>query len=360
MYNLNEKAVIFLDSFLNLEYKHKKNIIQLYSEPSGIFNDFSLCYNYLTINVTEKVANAVKTSISLNYLDSVIENYNSQGVKILTYLSSGYPKRLKDTPIYPLCLYAKGNVSLLNSENMLSIVGSRKTIPQYLTTCESYAKTLTENGVVIVTGVAVGGDLSAIKGGLNSGNLILVLASGLDFIASEINRDYINATIKNGGLVISEYPSGVPQRAYHYPVRNRIIAGLSQGSLIVSGEVKSGARHTATFSLDYGREVFAFPYSLGISSGELCNELIKDGAYLVSSLDDIISVLGYDFNQKKKVELTDTESKVVSLIGDGYVGFDDIVSMSGLKVYELMPVLTTLEIKGVIGKNGGNEYSLIK
>ena len=358
-YNLDEKAIIFLDGFLNLEYKHKRNIIDLFETPSELFKNLNIVRNYLNSNGLTKYSSSLSIGINEDFVERIIQKYNERGIIAITEVSENYPKTLLNLPINPICLYAKGNVSLLTCKDKFSIVGSRKTIPQYLKLTEDISKDLTNSGVIIVTGVALGGDLSAIKGGLDSGKLILVLAGGLDFIKQEINRDYINKVIENNGLVITEYPPEVPTLAYHYPVRNRIIAGISDGTLIVSGDNKSGTRHTASFALDYGKEVFAFPYTIGTPNGELPNSLIKDGAYLVLDTKDITEVLQYNFTEKQKISLSTEEEKVLSAIKNGKTLFDDIIVETNFKIYELMPILTTLEIKGVIVKANGNEYLLL-
>ncbi len=356
IYNLDEKAIIFIDGFLNLDYKHKRAIIDLYNSPSELFSNPTKTTDYLKQNKLEKYASSILLAINNNFIDSLIEKYNERNITVVTERSEFYPSELVNLPINPICLYCKGNIELLNSENKFSIVGSRKSLPQYLKLTEEFSYSLSSSGIVIVTGVAVGGDLSAIKGAIDSSNLILVLAGGLDYIKSEVNRDYIISAINNGGLVISEYPPEVPTLAYHYPVRNRIIAGLSKGTLIISGDNKSGTRHTASFALDYGKEIFTFPYTLGTYGGELPNLLIKDGAYLVTELNDITDVLGFNFIKNKVVELTNEEKLVLEVIKNGRTLIDDIILETGLKIYELMPVITSLEIKGVIIKTGGNEF----
>ncbi len=356
IYNLDEKAIIFIDGFLNLDYKHKRAIIDLYDNPSEMFSNTNIVIEYLKENGLEKFANSILIAIRENFVDTIIDKYESRNITVVTECSESYPNELINLPINPICLYCKGSVNLLNAKNKFSIVGSRKTLPQYLKLTEDFAYSLSSSGIVIVTGVALGGDLSAIKGAINSKNLILVLAGGFDYIKSEVNRDYIISAINNGGLVISEYPPEVPTLAYHYPVRNRIIAGLSKGTLIISGDNKSGTRHTASFALDYGKEVFTFPYTLGTFGSELPNSLIKDGAYLVTELSDITEVLGYNLSETKTVKLTKEESIVLEVIKNGTTIVDDIIVKTGLKIFELMPVITSLEIKGVIIKTGGNEF----
>ena len=232
-------------------------------------------------------------------------------------------------------------------------------MPNILKITEDYAKRLSESGVVIVTGVAGGGDLSAIKGAISSGNLICVSACGADNLHREFTRDYIKKVIDTC-LLISEYPPRVVAMPYFYPFRNRIIAGLSSGTLVVSGNLKSGTRYTVNYALDYGKEVFAFPYGIGVTSGDLCNQVIKDGAYLVTDLSDITEVLGFEIGKEGEIELSQTETAVLTAIKSGKITVDDIIEEVGIKVYELIPTLTALEIKRLIVKNGAGEYSQTK
>ena len=341
MYSLNEKALIFIDGILNLEYKHKRSIIDLYNEPCELFKNPQIALDYLKENFKNSIANSFNIALNENFTEKLIDKYNGRNIVVVTEISNSYPNSLYNLPIRPICLYTIGNVKLLNSEKLFSIVGSRKTIPEYLKLTEEFSCSLSKSNVTIVTGVADGGDLSAIKGSYKSGNLILVLAGGLDFIDNEPNRNLIRETIDNNGLVITEYPPEIPPRAYHYPVRNRIIAGLSLGTLIVSGNNKSGARHTASFALDYGKEVFAFPYNLSNNSGELCNNLIKDGAYLVTNINDICDILGFESVNNAKLSLTDNELNVYLKIKEGIMLFDDLLSVTNLKVFELMSILTS-------------------
>ena len=148
----------------------------------------------------------------------------------------------------------------------------------------------------------------------------------------------------------------MPIYPYFYPIRNRIIAGLCDGVLIASGDSKSGARHTANYALDYGKEIFAFPYGLNDSGGELCNSLIKDGARLTETYEDISEVMCYTAFSESEIQLSSQEKLVYDCIAQGVSLVDDIISKTNLKIFEIMPIITMLEIKGLIVNNGGNEY----
>ena len=360
--NMNEKelALLFLDGFLNLDYKHKRAIINLYEDISLLLTEPQLALDYLYYNVSPSASNTFNSAIKNDFLSVLIKKYQSRDIQVVTEESENYPIKLYQTDFKPICLYALGNVNLLSSDKTFAIVGSRKTLPAICKITENISYQLANNGVVIVTGVANGGDKSAIKGAISTGNVICVLASGCDYIEAEQNRDLIKKVIENGGLIISEYQPEIPPKNYHYPIRNRIIAGLSDGALIVSGNLKSGTRYTVDYSLDYGREVFAFPYGIGDVTGELCNRLIKDGAHLVTEVNDIVETLGYESGSETQIILTDAETEIYNLIKQGVITPDGIAQVTEKKIFEIVPILTTLELKGVIVKNSGSEYTAIK
>lgn len=354
-----EKSLVILDGCFDIDYKYKRKAIDEVGFTSTLL-DFA--------NATCKIFKELieifdekeyVTAFSDKTFSKLIKEYQKKGVLVITEESEEYPLSLVSLSEKPICLYCQGNVELLNAKNKFSIVGSRKTLPSVLKITEDIASELSSSGVVIVTGVAGGGDLSAVKGALSSGNIICVSACGADNLYKEFTREYIKKVIKNG-LLISEYPPKVVAMPYFYPFRNRIIAGLSDGTLIVSGHLKSGTRYTLNYALDYGKEVFSFPYSIGITGGELCNQIIKDGGYLVTDVSDISEVMGYELMKNDEISLSDNETAVLTAIKSGKINVDDILAETGLKVYELIPTLTALEIKNIIVKNGAGDYSAVK
>ena len=258
-----------------------------------------------------------------------------------------------------MILYYKGNKELLNSEKKLAIVGSRKTLPQYLAKTEEIAAAIAESGVPIVTGIADGGDTSAVMGSMKSGKTISVLAGGLNPVYPK-SKQGLAASVAKYGLILSENPCGVAPRTYSYPVRNRIIAGLSDVSLIVSGEADSGARYTASYALDYGRDVACLPYGLGVKSGELCKSLIKSGAAEVETSEEVAFMLGITLEKTAAVKLNDKEKSVYESIKSGIDNVDELALKTGEKVWTLTPVIASLEIKKVIVRNTDGRLSVLK
>ena len=228
-----------------------------------------------------------------------------------------------------------------------------------LSIAREFSGELASNGFTLVTGTAEGVDTEVIKAGLKTGAVIAVSAGGLNNIYPAMNNELIEEVAKKG-LVISENREDVKAMPYMFPIRNRIIAGLSTGVLVVSGKLKSGTMYTAGFCVDYGRDLFAVPYSVGIESGEGPNELIKKGAYLTDCANDILSFYGIASEKEEESSYSDTEREIIDALSDGALHIEKIAEETKKQVYEITPALTVLEIKGVIYKNGTNTYGLIR
>lgn len=305
------------------------------------------------------VYNIVKAKLKdETYRARLLEDLEKKGVECVTFVSPGYPENLKHIDDPPAVLYCKGNANLLKS-NCFSVVGSRRSTANAVALCRQICGELTE-AFTVVTGIAEGADSAAVEGALPSGKIISVLANGFDYCYPAANRGLIERVAKEG-LLISEYPPHIPPRKYNFPLRNRIIAGLSRGTLVVSAGNKSGALITAEYALEYGREVFAFPYFVGVTSGEGCNEIIKNGAHLTRNILDILEEFGLDLKKSKpKFTLSDTEAAVLEQIkfaGEAFL--PAIAEKLNLLPYQLIPVITKLEIKGLITRLGGNRYGII-
>lgn len=351
-----QKALVIFDGCFDIEYKIKRLVIDQLNGNETL-KEFALLSQKTLKDKGVEIENYLNYYTESNY-QKLISGYCKKNVVVITEVCNNYPSEFLFLEDKPVCLYLTGNVELLKAKDKFSIVGSRKTLPSILKITEEYSNKLSSNGVVIVTGVALGGDLSAIKGAINSGNIICILAGGFDNIENEYTHEYLKK-VMNKGLLISENRPNVKPMPYFYPRRNRLFSALSKGVLIVSGSFKSGTRHTANYALDYGKEVFAFPYGLNITSGEICNQIIKDGGYLVTDINDISEVCGFEVTKNEQISLNENEKAVLSVIKTGIVTVDNIIQLTGLKIYELMPVLTSLEIKKLIVKSGADNYQPI-
>lgn len=204
--------------------------------------------------------------------------------------SEEYPEQLREIYDAPLKLYVLGNKEILKQSG-IAIVGSRNATEYGKKVALQFSKDLSRKGINIISGLALGIDTSAHLGTLNSnsiGKTIAVLGGGLDEIYPKQNVELAKQIIKNGGCIISEYPLETKPEKLHFPQRNRIISGLSKGVLIVEASEKSGSLITADFALEQGRDVFAVPGNISSSTSFGTNNLIKQGAKLVTSYEDIL------------------------------------------------------------------------
>jgi DNA processing protein len=213
--------------------------------------------------------------------------------------------------------------------------------------------------MVVVTGTADGVDATVLKTAIEEDKpVISVVAGGFLHIYPQNNVDLIER-VSEIGLVISENPPDVKPMPYFFPIRNRIIAGLAEGVLVSSAGIKSGALYTAEYALEYGKDVFAIPYSVGVKTGEGCNELIKKGANLVDKPEDILSFYGYEVKEEQ-TELVGLEKEIIELLKEEELHVEVLAEKLKKQAYEIIPTLQILEIKGYVYKNGTNEYGSIK
>lgn len=275
----------------------------------------------------------------------------------VTIASSDYPEALKAIDEPPLVLIGAGNRELLKKRKFC-IVGSRITLSWAESAARRIAEELSER-FAIVTGLAEGGDRAAAEGAVKSGNLISVLPCGIDecYPASHYA---LKEKIKEKGLLLSEYKFGEKARPYSFYARNRILAGLSEGVLVVSAGERSGTSITAGKALDYGRDVFAFPYNIGVRQGEGCNALLKKGASLVTDSSDILSVYGFVKRERAAVNLSPEEERALGALREaGELHVAAVAERAGLKIYEATAALSSLEMKNLAVKAGGNRYSAL-
>lgn len=353
-YSLREADAIVLDSFEELTYKTKFDVTDGFSSsrPSKKYDDFLI--KTLGGSVYNKIRGLF---LSEEYRAGVLEKLERRKIECVTYFSADYPDKLRNIPAPPLVLYCRGRTELLNSRSF-GIVGSRRTLPNVLKECKKLSAQLAEK-FTVVTGTADGADTAAAEGALESGNVIFVAAQGLGHVYPASNAK-LYKQIAQKGLVVSEQRPEVSAKGYLFPVRNRLIAALSDGVLVVSAGEKSGAAITAGYAFEYGKDVFCFPYSPGIPSGVGCNRLIKKGAYLTENILDIFGAFGLDFTEKKREPLTLREEQVLSAIAEnGQAHISEIAAKLGCNGFELLAELSSLEVKGMICRLGGNRYSTL-
>ena len=224
-------------------------------------------------------------------IERTIDWARQPGNHLLTLADEAYPSRLLDTADPPLLLYAKGRIALLQAPS-LAVVGSRNATAQGIADAGRFARSASEAGLTIVSGLAMGIDAAAHRGGLGGpGSTVAVIGTGIDIVYPARNHALAHE-IAAMGCLVSEYPLGTPAVAANFPRRNRIISGLSRGVLVVEAASRSGSLITARLAADQGRDVFAIPGSIHSPLSKGCHELIKQGAKLVDTAQDILDELG--------------------------------------------------------------------
>lgn len=282
---------------------------------------------------------------------------------IITLADSAYPKALLQIPDPPSLLYVRGRLALLQ-QRALGVVGSRNATPQGLQTAENFAHKLASEGLCIVSGLALGIDTAAHRGALAAGgSTIAVIGTGADRIYPARNRELAHAIAAHGAIV-SEFPLGTPAMAGNFPRRNRLIAGLSTGILVVEAAVESGSLITARLAAEQGREVFAIPGSIHSPVARGCHRLIRQGAKLVETAHDVLEELGQPtpmFADPLPQEAESDEAHPVLLaLGHDPCGLDELAERSGMSAEKLLSELFNLELAGQIAVLPGNRYQRIR
>lgn len=355
MYTEEEINLIILCSFPQLTYQHR---YELLSRLDTATPDFTKNENDLIKSLSDGVYNKVKEDFySPGYRAEVIKSLDERGITCVTVFSENYPELLRTIDTPPLVLYCKGNSGLL-STRCFGVVGSRRTPSNMLKACTKISKQIS-GAFTVVTGLADGADSAAIDGALASGKVISVLAYGFDYVYPACNKGLLKK-VENKGLVITEFTPQTKPQKHLFPVRNRIIAGLSDGVLVVSAGRKSGALITAQCAYEYGRDVFVFPYGIGVEQGEGCNSLIKKHGLLAENILDIFSQYGLDFKEPEKEELSKDEKAVLALVRESGEAFlPEVAEKLGKQPYQLIAVMSSLEVKGKVVNIGGNRYSAV-
>jgi DNA processing protein len=352
----------------------------------------------LTRNARQRLVNG-RSRVSLNRELELIQSHQCH---IVTFEDETYPPLLKQIDDPPLLLYIKRQ---LPSQDTLSIaiVGSRSPTLYGRTTCHQLSQLLAARGVTIVSGFARGIDTSAHRGALEAGGrTIAVMGNGLSHIYPEENRDLADEILESGGALISEFPMTVPPMGTNFPLRNRVISGLTYGTLVVEASERSGSLITARLAAEQGREVFAVPGQIFSKLSQGTHRLINEGATLIHSVDDLFDGLPQNYvelaasippsSQSRdqeppplstishprqltlenlsqsedvldappapSVQLTPDEGVVLSAIDSPTSHIDQIVRASQLPINRVSSILLTLELKGVVEQLPGKQFAI--
>lgn len=334
-----------------------RRLLQAFGEPEHIF---AAGYSALEKVVRAPVARLISAGPNPEALTSTLTWLEDPLNHVITLADPDYPRALLEVPDPPPLLYVKGQRQRLNQPS-LAIVGSRNATPQGLANAENFARHLSDCGLCIVSGLALGVDGAAHRGGLQGqGSSIAVVGTGLDIVYPSRHRGLAHELAQKGALV-SEYPLGTPSKAQNFPRRNRLISGLSRGCLVVEAALQSGSLITARLAAEQGREVFAIPGSIHSPLAKGCHLLIKQGAKLVDTAQDILDELGLPAKTPSAgtaapLSLNRDETQLLQCLGFDPAGIDALVSCSGLTSDSVCAILLTMELAGYITSLPGGLY----
>ncbi|HUT22677.1 MAG TPA: DNA-processing protein DprA [Candidatus Bipolaricaulota bacterium] len=295
--------------------------------------------------------------------DKELELLNKEGLKVITSNSEAYSDLLKEAHNHPALLFYKGNLNLLKT-NCLAVVGTRRISNYGRQILPDLIVELIKNDLTIVSGLALGIDSLAHKTTIDhAGKTIAVLGSGLDKanIYPTSNRYLAEQILENNGLIVSEFPIGTLPLSHNFPARNRIISGLSLGTLVVEAGETSGALITAKYALDQNREVFAVPGPINSPTSLGPNNLIKQGAKATTSTKDILDELNMEkieelVERKKEIDLSVEEKLIWNILKSEPIHIDKISRLTGLPASKINANVTIMEMKGLIRDLGNQMF----
>lgn len=274
-------------SILNLSPKHKNILLEIFKEPKELYKITKHQLKEITNN--KELIELLLSQKTKEEAKQILKQSYKEKIKIITVEDIEYPQELKNIENKPFVLYSKGNYKLLNEKNKIAIVGSRECSEYGKKTTLKFSYLLSRKNYIIVSGMAKGIDSYAHKGALIAkGKTIAVLGSGINYIYPKENEKLYNKIIEKNGLIISEYPLNEKPVPKYFPYRNRIISGISDKILITEARKKSGSIITANYALEQGKNIYAIPGNITSYKSEGTNMLIKEGAFLVTSLEDIL------------------------------------------------------------------------
>ena len=291
-----------------------------------------------------------------------IERATAGGIDILTWDDSAYPKKLLEIHQPPPVLYVRGSFQP-EDEIAVAIVGTRRITPYGRRVTVQLSERLAQNGVTVISGLARGVDGVSHQAALNAGGrTIAVLGSGIDQIYPPEHRGLAEKIVQNGA-VVSDYSPGTPPEAVNFPPRNRIISGLSSGTVVVEAGKKSGALITATFAVEQGREVFAVPGSIHGVQSRGTNYLIQQGARPLLDPEELLEFLNLEVVEKRRsarkaLPGDEFEKQILQVLGQDPLHIDEIGRLAGLPIEKVSSTLTLMELKGLVQQAGVMSYIL--
>jgi len=361
--NIND-AYLWLTSIKGIT---NNNIKQIESNNIDIkdlinFSDKEI-YNLKNINTNVK-KNIVKYK-SLTYLDEIKANLEKELINYVSIYDELYPANLRHIYDAPKILFYKGNLNILKNNINLAMVGSRKCTQYGINCAKNISKSLSDKGINIISGLAIGIDSYSHRGCLEGkGKTVAVIGSSLDNILPKRNIQLAQQILENGGLILSEYNIGNIVYPSNYVHRNRILSGISDGVIVVEAAKKSGALITVEYALDQGKNVFSIPGNINSCMSEGCHKIIKEGAILIHSVEDILNEykINNNIEDSRKYDNINLDKKsieILQLIEDnGILNIDKICDNTKMEVKYVNSILNELVLKDLLIEINNQVYSL--
>lgn len=357
----------FWIAFSSMEELDSKFIQRLYNYFGDIEIAFNASRNDLSqiegLNI-KKAEKFLKLRDNVNP-DSIIEQVVQRNLSFITFDDENYPYLLKNISDPPMVLYIKGDLGSCNLNKTLAIVGSRKASSNAKDVLTKILGEFRGTDISVVSGLASGIDTTAHQAALaNNLKTIGVIASGFDFVYPTANRDLYKKIEQGGGAILTEYFPTVQPLHFRFPQRNRIVSGISYGTLVAEAALKSGALITANLCLEQGRELMCIPGLVSNPNTQGVYKLLKQGASMVTSAEDILGAMSWEIKPQAQMKLDfsrflEDENKILSSIEIEPKGFDMILAETNIDFNDLLVALTNLELNGVIKQIDGEKYKVV-
>lgn len=334
----------------------QRKLFAAFGLPEGIF---AARRSTLRSVIGDRAASLLLDTATEERVTAALEWAQGDGRSIVSLADPEYPQALLEIPDPPSLLYVRGRLELLN-RTVLSIVGSRNPTPQGIQNAERFAAAFAEAGLVIGSGLALGIDAAAHRGALSaSGDTVAFIGTGIDRIYPARNRE-LALEIGSAGCIVSEFPIGTPVTAANFPRRNRLISGIARGVLVVEAAIESGSLITARLAAEQGREVFAIPGSIHSPQSRGCHKLIKQGAKLVETAQDVLEELRWNapttFSGSSADGDQNPPDEVLIAMGFDPCSLDEIAERTRLTAGALSVMLLRLELDGRVASLPGGRY----
>jgi DNA processing protein len=352
--------LIALSCVDSIGLKATETLLDKFKDPEDVFRAKEA--ELVSAGLKPHQARKIRAFSGWKEVDRIIECCRKKEIKLISIFSDKYPDRLRHIDTAPPILYVRGGLKE-DDRVAIAVVGPRVPSQYGRHLAGEFAYRLSEMGFSIVSGMARGIDTIAHREALRAGGrTIAVLGSGIDVVYPAENRALMRK-IAEQGAVISEFPPGTKPERGNFPRRNRIISGLSLGVLVVEATSRSGTLITARYAVEQGRDVFAVPGKVNSPYAKGTNELIKQGAKLVTNVRDILEELSPEIRHFLKSvkrttvpELSDDERVVLGYISEEPIHIDELTRACGLPLYRILSILTGLEIKGVVKQTEGKRF----